>query len=125
MYGKYRVENDKIAGIDANNVQFYINNMITGSAGLFMCDACPINGYCLKGCRGAQYEIFKDVATPIPSVCNLMKAKVIYCFLNIIYLIEKHDVKDLEPYAKNFAVILNELKNEDEEFYNKWKNITY
>lgn len=125
LYGKYHVENDKITGIDANNVQFYINNMITGSDGLFMCDTCPINGYCLKGCRGAQYETFKDVATPIPSVCNLMKAKVIYCFLNIIYLVEKYKLEELKAFAETFAVILDNLKDEDEEFYNKWKNITY
>lgn len=125
LYGKYRVENDKITGINANNVQFLINNMVTGTAGFLMCDTCPITEYCLKGCRGAQYEIFKDVATPIPSVCNFMKAKVIYCFINIIYLIEKYHIQGLEAYAEAFAVVLDDLKNEDEEFYNKWKNVTY
>ena len=125
LYGQYQVENDKITGIKANNVQFFINNMITGYAGFFKCDSCPINGYCLKGCRGAQYEIFKDVATPIPSVCNFMKVKVIYCFLNIIYLIEKNNLENLKGYGELFAAVLNELKKEDEEFYNKWKNVTY
>ena len=34
------------------------------------------NHFCIKGCLGAQYEVFADAMIPIPSVCNLLKAKI-------------------------------------------------
>lgn len=126
LYGKYKIENNKITGIEANNIQLFLNNMVTGYNGFLKCDSCPINGYCLKGCRGAQYEVFKDVNCPIPSVCNLMKVKAMFCFINIIYLSKKYEMtEDIKSYLDIFSQILDELKNEDEEFFNKWKNVIY
>ena len=82
LYGKYKVQDNKIIGVTANNVNLFINNFITGDAGFLKCDSCPIKNHCLKGCRGAQYEIYKDFNGPIPSVCNLMKVK----FMSILLL---------------------------------------
>lgn len=126
LYGKYKVENDKIIGVEANNINLYINNMFTGYAGFLKCDHCSIKDHCLKGCRGAQYEIYKDFSAPIPSVCNLMRVKVMYCMLNIIYLIDKYNLtNEFYGYITEYTMTLNKIKNEDEEFYNKWKNIIY
>ena len=124
LYGKYKVENERIVGVEANNITFYINNMITGYAGFLKCDACPINRFCLKGCRGAQYEVFKDVNAPIPSVCNLMKVKAMYNFINIIYLAKKYDLTEKFQMHINFiSDILEQLKEEDKEFYEQWMKI--
>lgn len=127
LYGKYKVENDRIIGIEANNIQLFLSNYVTGYNGFLKCDSCPIREYCMKGCRGAQYEVFKDVSCPIPSVCNLMKVKVMYYFLNIIYLVEKYKINNetINAYTSVFAQILFDLKNENEEFYEIWKNKIY
>lgn len=71
--------------------------------------------------------MFKDVSCPIPSVCNLMKVKVMYYFLNIIYLVEKYKINNetINAYTSTFAQILFDLKNENEEFYKIWKNKIY
>ena len=126
LYGKYKINDNKITGIEANNIQLFLSNLVTGYNGFLKCDSCPINNYCLKGCRGAQYEVFKDVCCPIPSVCNFMKVKMMYYFLNILYLAEKYNLSEkVKHYTTTFTQVLHELKKEDEEFYNKWKNIIY
>ena len=33
--------------------------------------------------------------------------------------------EDIKSYLDIFSQILDELKNEDEEFFNKWKNVIY
>lgn len=70
LYGKFVVENDKIADIQAINVytamRILLGNNITNS---FKCDNCPFNKYCLKGCFGAQWEVNQDPFMPIENVC--------------------------------------------------------
>lgn len=124
LYGKYLVEDGAITGVQGNNIQLYINNMITGHSGFLKCDVCPITDYCLKGCRGAQYEIHKDMNMPIESVCNFMRAKCMYFLTTIIYYANKYDCTEyLQDSINDFVMVLYNLKQEDEEFYNKWNAI--
>ena len=124
LYGKYLVEDGAITGVQGNNIQLYINNMITGHSGFLKCDVCPITDYCLKGCRGAQYEIYKDMNMPIKSVCNFMRAKCMYFLTTIIYYANKYDCTEyLQDSINDFVMVLYNLKQEDEEFYNKWNAI--
>lgn len=122
LYGKYVINNNKITGIEANNIQFFINNYITGEKGLMKCDTCIIKNYCIKGCYGSQYEVNHDPNYPIKSVCNFMKVKAMFLMLNYINLIEKYNIIDYKDEAIAYAKILNQLKNEDKEFYEIWKN---
>ena len=42
-----------------------------------ICNQCLIYPFCYQGCYGSQYETTCDIFTPIPSVCNLLYAKLI------------------------------------------------
>ena len=80
LYGKFIVENNKITDIQANNVEFAIrcllgNELLCG----MKCDVCIFAPYCLKGCRGSQYENVADPLYPVPGVCHFFERK--YTFL--------------------------------------------
>lgn len=80
LYGKFIVENNKIVDIKANNVEFAIRALL-GNENLcgIGCDSCIFSPYCLKGCRGSQYENTNDPLCPVPGVCEFFKSK--YTFL--------------------------------------------
>lgn len=77
LYGKFRVEDGKIAGIEENNPQMasrvLLQDSILCSPG---CDCCPYSYFCLRGCYGAQREVENDPFMPIESVCRLFRAKI-------------------------------------------------
>ena len=85
LYGRFRVEDGKITGIEEHNPQtasrILFQDSILCSPG---CDCCPYNSFCLRGCYGAQQEAGKDPFMPIESVCRLFKGK-------IDFLIEKFE----------------------------------
>ena len=53
IIGKYKIENNKIIGVIAQNIETFLNGYIIDSRGNIKCDVCPINLYCIKGCHGA------------------------------------------------------------------------
>lgn len=82
LYGRFRVEDGKITGIEENNPQIaLLQDSILCSPG---CDACPYSYFCLRGCYGAQRETEMDPFMPIKSVCDMFRAK-------IDFLIDKYE----------------------------------
>ncbi len=83
-YGRFRVENDVITGIEALNTQMackvLLSNQLNSNHG---CDACKYNTFCMRGCMGEQYEETKEPFMPDPNVCKMMHAK--YDFLMEVY----------------------------------------
>lgn len=85
LYGKFTVENDKIVGVEANNIQLANKILLTSTRCTLKCDQCAYNEFCLRGCHGSQFEATKDPMLPIESVCDLFMAK----FNFLIYKWEK------------------------------------
>lgn len=85
LYGRFRVEDGRIAGIEEHNPQMasrvLLQDSILCSPG---CDCCPYHFFCLRGCYGAQREAEKDPFVPIESVCRLFRGK-------IDFLIDKYE----------------------------------
>lgn len=86
LYGRFRVEDGKIVGIEEHNPQMasriLFQDSILCSPG---CDCCPYSYFCLRGCYGSQKETENDPFMPIESVCRLFKGK-------INFLIDKYEV---------------------------------
>lgn len=76
LYGYFNVKNDRIIGIRAVNpvmaVKVFMNNILTSSP---LCDQCPINDCCLKGCLGSQFEYGRDPFMPLENICKFFKNK--------------------------------------------------
>ena len=121
-YGKYIVENDKIIGLEANNIAGMINHYVTGDKGYLKCDSCTFAPYCVKGCHGAQFEYSKEYLYPIPSVCELEKVKILYIIYNIIELSKslKSDNKTLLTQIENMKVYFEQVKKDEPEVCEKW-----
>jgi radical SAM protein with 4Fe4S-binding SPASM domain len=51
--GHYIVENDKITGIKANNIQIMNQVWLNNMAGSPKCSSCVFSPYCMKGCFGS------------------------------------------------------------------------
>ena len=75
-YGKFIIENEKIVGIESQNVE--IANAIYSFDGktLPMCQSCPINKLCNFACLGASYEATGDLFTASPVICRLEHYKL-------------------------------------------------
>lgn len=81
LYGKYRVEDGKITGVKANNIQLANLVLNQSSKGIMKCEKCPISHNCMRGCLGAQYESTGEILQPCESVCQFMKARIIFLYL--------------------------------------------
>ena len=76
LYGWFKVENEKIVDIIANNPQMAVRIlMANNNLAHFKCDACVYAPYCLKGCFGSQYENTGDPFFPVEGVCTFFKEK--------------------------------------------------
>lgn len=77
LYGKFKMEEGRIVGLEENNPQMasrvLLQDSILCSPG---CDCCPYSFFCLRGCYGSQQETENDPFMPIESVCRLFKAKI-------------------------------------------------
>lgn len=95
LYGRFKVEDDKIVGIHAINpnmaIKILYGNMKTVHHG---CDACLYNEFCLRGCVGAQLEAGEEPFMPLSSVCKMLK----YKYNTSIKLLEEYGV--FEEYRK-------------------------
>lgn len=126
IYGYYQVEDDKITGIKCNNYYFALINYVGSQYCYLKCDACPINWYCPKGCLGAQLEKSYDPLFPIESVCRLEIAKTLFNSFNFLYyfnkLKEEEINQDFIKRAQEVKVLINTIKNNYPEDYNKWSS---
>ena len=76
LYGHFKVENDKICGIEARNPQMAIKILMGNIKTAFpQCDICKYRTVCLRGCLGSQLETMRDPFIPIPAVCKFFYAK--------------------------------------------------
>ena len=98
LYGRFRVEEGRITGIEEHNPQMasriLFQDSILCSPG---CDSCPYNSFCLRGCYGAQREAEKDPFMPIESVCRLFKGKIDFLIDKLQALGVWDILRDLSP----------------------------
>ena len=91
LYGYFKVENDMITGITAQNpemaIKILFSNLHTSSP---VCNQCYLKDYCEHGCYGSQLEVMKDPFFPIPGVCKLFREKN----HTILEYLRKHGVID-------------------------------
>lgn len=93
LYGRFKVDNDAITGIQALNIPMFVAINALTYKGHMKCDICPIAPICIRGCYGAQLEDSKEIFYPCDTVCELFFAKW-------LFLKEKYG----EIYFKNKAV---------------------
>lgn len=75
--GNFKIKNDKIVGITAaEGYNAYLHASHFHGAYRPGCVTCDYNDFCLKNCLGASYEKFGDINIPVPSVCQLLQAKI-------------------------------------------------
>ena len=120
IYGKYKVENNKIIGIEAQNP--ILANRIWNQkmkANPF-CDSCYLYKYCLKGCYGSQYETTGDLFYPIESCCDLFKIRVLYLYYKKEQLLKKYNLDYNKFQNEEQNSIIDCIKMENKEKYNKW-----
>lgn len=115
--GNFKVENGKIVGVTARNIQImnqvWLNNMM-GNA---KCGKCVYAPYCMKGCYGSQYETNKELLYPCETVCNLYKAKDIF-----LYEKYKHiGVLDSLTESGYFKKMIEKVRDTEE--FKKWSTI--
>lgn len=71
ILGKYKIENNKIVGIDVKNPELWLSTIMLDAKTYPYCEQCMIKETCSHGCLGAQFETTGDLYTPIPTVCAL------------------------------------------------------
>ena len=76
IYGKFKVENDKIVDIIGNNPVMATRILLANNLNASLkCDVCRYKGFCLQGCFGSQIESTGDPFMPIPNVCDFFSGK--------------------------------------------------
>lgn len=104
-YGKFRIEDDKIVGIDSQNVE--MANTIYSFEGKTMpvCQSCQISELCNFNCLGSSYETTGDLFTVPPMICRLehYKLKALIDGFNEVGMFESFIDKFI-PYNKREAV---------------------
>lgn len=121
LLGKFKVNNGKITGIEANNIQLANTIYRTTAYTKPKCDICFWNDTCIKGCLGSQYESTGEILYPVESVCNLEIAKT-------IFLLEKYKqmgILNLTGELKNINPNLYKLYSHYKETkeYVEWNSI--
>ena len=74
--GYFIVENNKIVDIcPSEQINTYLSLKYYNCSVSPKCISCMYNPVCMKGCLGAQYEIFGTPTVPISSVCSMFQIK--------------------------------------------------
>lgn len=115
--GYFKVENDKIVGVHAENIQVMNQVWLNNMQGSPKCGGCIYSDYCLKGCFGSQFESTGDLLYPCETVCDLYKARFIFLYHKYSKLGVLDEKKD-----KQMLNIIEKIK--DTEDYHKWTKIT-
>lgn len=122
LYGKYKVENDKIVDIEANNPFLMFGLYGIGTGLMSKCDSCAINNVCMQGCCGSQYEATGDMLYPIESVCELNFAKHIFLHEKIHKFIKLHELdKDFIVNTDCIDGVYNDIIKKNPEEIKKWQ----
>lgn len=81
LYGYFKVEDNKIIGIKANNPHLAIHILMTDrNYSTIGCDSCTFSNLCLGTCKGQSIEGTGDPIHNDPTVCNFLKQKYAYMF---------------------------------------------
>ena len=96
IYGNFKIENNNIIGIKANNIPLLISVYNVGYKGHPKCDICPINALCPRQCYGACYESNKELFYPCETVCNLYIAKTLFLYFKTLNFIKKYNYNNQE-----------------------------
>jgi hypothetical protein len=88
VFGYFKVQDDKIVGMKANNLPLLFSIHGIGYKGHMKCDVCPIGELCPRGCYGAQFEYSKELFFPCPTVCDLYMAKVLFLYYKLEYYMQ-------------------------------------
>lgn len=115
IYGNFIVENQKITGIYAKNVELanYIYSM-NPSISMLKCSSCAYAPLCDKGCLGAQLERNHDLFLPCTSVCEMEKAKLKFLILKY----DKMGILDIlskstSSCAKNILRVIKDIRQKE------------
>ena len=100
--------NDGDIEISSSNAEMYIASAHAKSMDYPICSTCDINGMCLGGCLGAQYEKMKDPFIPIPEVCAMEHAKIKGIIDAIIEIGREGEI----PESALMARQINQIKGE-------------
>jgi radical SAM protein with 4Fe4S-binding SPASM domain len=84
------VEDDKIVGLEAKNVELWFSIQSLDSEVYPYCEICSIKHMCKGGCLGAQFEATGNLFAPIPSVCRLFHAKIV-ALIEVLVELELYD----------------------------------
>lgn len=79
-YAKFKVESDRIVGIEPKNISAAITTYSLLGSNLPSCESCSIKNWCAKGCLGSQYEKNGEMFIPVESVCQMKKEKLKFLF---------------------------------------------
>ena len=115
--GHFKVEDEKIVGVHADNIQVMNQVWLNNMQGSPKCGNCPYTSYCMKGCFGSQFESTGDLLYPCKTVCNLYIARFIFLY----HKYTKMGVL-IEPEDKEIENIINQIKDTEE--YKKWTQIS-
>lgn len=111
--GRFVVDNDKIVGVEAENLDLWLMIQSFNSTVMSFCEHCTIKHLCNAGCLGSQYEATGDMFTPIPTVCRLAHVKV-YTILETL-----RELGELETFLdrmnlKKFEGLINLMETVEE-----------
>ena len=78
-YFEFNEDKTEIVGIQAKeSVNAYYNQIFTNVNYKPKCITCENKHFCLGQCNGASFEYSQEPFIPVPSVCDLLNAKVNY-----------------------------------------------
>lgn len=120
LFGKFIVKDNKIIGVEANNIPLLNSTYRSSYALKPKCDCCEFESYCLRGCLGSQYENTGDIHYPVESVCEHQKAKIIFLFEKANKLNYFQEIDKNFPLQKVYSQY-QKIKNTKE--YQKWAPI--
>ena len=116
LFGNFVVENDKITGISAKNVEMAIKALCGDVRTCIVgCDSCDFKPLCYLQCLGACKEYKNDPFIIEPKVCELLKVRLYHLckkYENMgLFDIYKHLVETSPGLSKNSYEKCIEVKN--------------
>lgn len=120
LFGTFKVENDEIVGIKANNLPLLFSIHGVGYQGHMKCDVCPIGAICPRGCYGAQFEHSKELFYPCPTVCDLYFAKILMLYHKLDYYVQTYGCNFTHFLQQKDYLYRHYISQIPREEYDKW-----
>lgn len=100
VYGKFAVKDNKIEGLNPQNLGYMIANTHLKRGCLPKCENCYLAEICTGFCFGSSYEDFKNPYVPQQQVCRMFKAKFHFLIYKY-YSWGLFDLLETDPYFKD------------------------